>query len=519
MRVRDYEYNVPDYENYISEERRKNLIDKLQSKYYKKDNTIPLFEVLKLTNNDDECLFMYEWLDNHGIVIRGLNGTISKNVTNYEELIHKPKKYPQCIPVEEQMSYFERIEAGDKEARKEFIAKNIRLANWVVGKLRGKSLSKKDMSMDEKLSYAYEGLIKAVDNFKYKKTYIDDNGKRKHYAFSTYAVPTIYNTILRNYALQRRDETGFGIQALSLMDLIANVEEEFEIYNEKASDQDISNIIGISPDVIAEKRKMMKTIKDIKENESIEEIAEKELDNNFLDNVADGEKVSITPNGYVVEGVYVEPDKETEKKQISTTEADPNYDGVPVADIIDTGDLKQKTEEALSTLTSREAKVLKVRFGLDGFESKTLEQTGQMFEVTRERIRQIEAKALRKLRHPSRSKKIRDFLDTDVKLVTRPKYTRMVVPNLGLDIYSKNNYEFNGDEPINEFNEMLDQIPKTENVVENKENPTTKTKSKELIELEELMKHSKELRKMEIDLDNKIAELENNILRDKERTR
>ena len=73
--------------------------------------------------------------------------------------------------------------------------------------------------------------------------------------------------------------------------------------------------------------------------------------------------------------------------------------------------LKEQLNEVLATLTDREAKVLKLRFGLEDGKARTLEEVGQRFDVTRERIRQIEAKALRKLRHPSRSKKVKDFLD------------------------------------------------------------------------------------------------------------
>ena len=73
--------------------------------------------------------------------------------------------------------------------------------------------------------------------------------------------------------------------------------------------------------------------------------------------------------------------------------------------------IKEQLNDVLSTLTDREAKVLKLRFGLEDGRSRTLEEVGKEFDVTRERIRQIEAKALRKLRHPSRSKKVKDFLD------------------------------------------------------------------------------------------------------------
>ena len=89
-----------------------------------------------------------------------------------------------------------------------------------------------------------------------------------------------------------------------------------------------------------------------------------------------------------------------------------SVDGVDMNGLRDLGDsLKEKLGEVLSTLTEREEKVLRLRFGLEDGRSRTLEEVGKEFDVTRERIRQIEAKALRKLRHPSRSKKVKDFLD------------------------------------------------------------------------------------------------------------
>lgn len=89
----------------------------------------------------------------------------------------------------------------------------------------------------------------------------------------------------------------------------------------------------------------------------------------------------------------------------------PDDDAPAPADAASLMLLKEQLNEVLSTLTDREAKVLKLRFGLEDGRSRTLEEVGKEFDVTRERIRQIEAKALRKLRHPSRSKKVKDFLD------------------------------------------------------------------------------------------------------------
>ena len=89
----------------------------------------------------------------------------------------------------------------------------------------------------------------------------------------------------------------------------------------------------------------------------------------------------------------------------------PDDDAPAPADAASLMLLKEQLNEVLSTLTDREAKVLRLRFGLEDGRSRTLEEVGKEFDVTRERIRQIEAKALRKLRHPSRSKKVKDFLD------------------------------------------------------------------------------------------------------------
>ena len=89
----------------------------------------------------------------------------------------------------------------------------------------------------------------------------------------------------------------------------------------------------------------------------------------------------------------------------------PDEDAPAPADAASLIMLKEKLGEVLSTLTEREEKVLRLRFGLEDGRSRTLEEVGQQFDVTRERIRQIEAKALRKLRHPSRSKKVKDFLE------------------------------------------------------------------------------------------------------------
>ena len=93
--------------------------------------------------------------------------------------------------------------------------------------------------------------------------------------------------------------------------------------------------------------------------------------------------------------------------------------------------LRDATKDVLDTLTPREAKVLRMRFGIEMNTDHTLEEVGKQFDVTRERIRQIEAKALRKLRHPSRSERLRSFLDTEVKPLERPLLTLTPLPQAG----------------------------------------------------------------------------------------
>ena len=119
---------------------------------------------------------------------------------------------------------------------------------------------------------------------------------------------------------------------------------------------------------------------------------------------------SASADASVMEGVAIE----------QQTTAPSNLPGIPAADVQETPApaeaashtlLKEQLNEVLNTLTDREAKVLKLRFGLEDGKARTLEEVGQRFDVTRERIRQIEAKALRKLRHPSRSRKLKDYLE------------------------------------------------------------------------------------------------------------
>ncbi|MBP3597303.1 MAG: hypothetical protein J6J60_07915 [Clostridia bacterium] len=401
MRVYDYEYEEPEYEGYISDERKQELILYLKSNYYKKDKTIPLHLILKKTEDDNEYNFMYNWLKENNITIKGMNGTLTRNIFNYEEIVKKAKYETDLIPVEKQSEYFEKIYNGDKSARKEFIAGNLRLAKWVAN---SPGINKLNIPVDEKVSYAYEGLIKAVDRFDARKTYIDKDGEERHYRFSTYAVKCIYSTIIKEfYENNKNSLVNVPIYFLEQLDTFADIENLFLEKGMKPSVEDIANIMGIKK----ERVEALKKYKHMYDFESLEATEEVLTADSVVDKVRDSEKIQETIGGYVLDGVYYEPGRDNvgglEFRQV----VDENTDFMGM---VNTGLLSSSFDEILKTLTIREAKFLKERFGLEDRNPKSLEEVGNIFEVTKERVRQIEAKALRKLRHPSRSKKIRDFL-------------------------------------------------------------------------------------------------------------
>lgn len=410
MRVHDYEYEEPEYEGYINDERKQELILYLKSNYYKKDNTIPLHLILKKTEDDNEYNFMYNWLKENNITIRGMNGTLTRNIFNYEEIVTKAKNELDLIPVDEQCEYFEKIYNGDKSARNEFIERNIRLAKWVAN---SPGINRLNIPVDDKISYAYEGLIKAVDNFDARMTYMDKKGEERHYKFSTYAVKCIYFTIIKQFYQNNKNSlVNVPIYFLEQLDIFADIENHFLSNGMKPEIEDIANIMGIKKERVEELKKY-KTMYDM---ESLEAVEEKINTDFVVDGIGDAEKIQETLGGYVLDGVYYEPERCNVGGLSFKQAIDEKED---LIGMVNTNLLANSLDNVLKTLTEREEKVLKLRFGLEDGESKNLEDVGARFGVTRERVRQIEAKALRKLRHPSRSKKIRGFLGCEFA----PKYT------------------------------------------------------------------------------------------------
>ena len=351
----------------------------------KKENVLELSEIEKvfadqgMELDDDKTEKIFEYLENKGIVAMVPESDTEDDIIldvedepTEEELENIEMAVPDGVSIEDPVRMYlkeigkvplltaeeekelaMKMEAGDMEAKKRLAEANLRLVVSIAKRYVGRGMLFLDLIQEGNL-----GLIKAVEKFDY----------RKGYKFSTYATWWIRQAITRAIADQART-IRIPVHMVETINKLIRVQRQLlQELGREPYPEEIAEKMGLPVERVREIQKISQ------EPVSLETPIGEEEDSHLGDFIQD--------------------------------------DNVPVpADAAAFTLLKEQLEEVLGTLTEREQKVLTLRFGLEDGRARTLEEVGKEFNVTRERIRQIEAKALRKLRHPSRSRKLKDYLE------------------------------------------------------------------------------------------------------------
>lgn len=315
-------------------------------------------DVLPMDNEElelDEDLFVEEDIEEEEIDMESIDLSVPEGIS-VEDPVRMYLKEIGKVPLltsEEEIELAKRIELGEEEAKQRLTEANLRLVVSIAKRYVGRGMQFLDLIQEGNL-----GLIKAVEKFEY----------RKGYKFSTYATWWIRQAITRSIADQART-IRIPVHMVETINRLVRVSRQLlqELGREPVAEE-----VAKRADMQVERvREIMKVSQ---EPVSLETPIGEEEDSHLGDFIQD-DQVAVP------------------------------------ADVATFTMLHEQLMEVLDTLTEREQKVLKLRFGLSDGRPRTLEEVGKEFNVTRERIRQIEAKALRKLRHPSRSKKLKDYLD------------------------------------------------------------------------------------------------------------
>ncbi len=309
-------------------------------------------DVLRISDDDDEDILLD---DDEDVEVENIDLSVPDGIS-IEDPVRMYLKEIGKVPLlsaEEEIELAKRMELGDQEAKKRLAEANLRLVVSIAKRYVGRGMLFLDLIQEGNL-----GLIKAVEKFDY----------HKGYKFSTYATWWIRQAITRAIADQART-IRIPVHMVETINKLIRVSRQLlqELGREPSPEE-------IAAEMSMPVERVREILKISQEPVSLETPIGEEEDSHLGDFIQD--------------------------------------DNVPVpADAAAFTLLKEQLVEVLGTLTEREQKVLRLRFGLDDGRARTLEEVGKEFNVTRERIRQIEAKALRKLRHPSRSRKLKDFLD------------------------------------------------------------------------------------------------------------